>query len=228
MKDSLFDWWTISWVALTNFLPRRWLWKTPPSMVHLSTANSWQRTHQWTWSPGTMLRLVFLKANSGISPWNQMHLSVNMNFINSEPILNYCRYFVSVWSIRSQWCVRHVWTTMARHRSLRLCWPSVESWSTPGLKTAPIWSCPLLKSPSRSGPDTVSSFSTCDVFVCPWNMCWCAPCLFFFPLIRLFVLCCAVVPSWSLSSSQSSAKPLSKSYPLLKLRGTIQSILVYT
>lgn len=76
-----------------------------------------------------------------------------------------CHCFISVWTIRSPWCVRHVWTMMARHHSLRPCWLWVESWSTPGLRTAPTWPCLLLKSPSRSGPRLCVLTNTCDVFV---------------------------------------------------------------
>lgn len=69
--------------------------------------------------------------------------------------------------------------------------------------------------------------SACYVF-CPCVCSWlCADVLSVF-LIRRFLLCCAVVPSWSQSSSQSSAKPCSKSYPLLKLKGIIPSISMNT
>lgn len=73
----------------------------------------------------------------------------------------------------------------------------------------------------HQGEDLTSSLGGDVWCVCPLNtFLMCFP-LF---LIRLFLLCCAVVPSWSHSSSQSSAEPLSRNYPLLKLRGTIQSI----
>lgn len=61
--------------------------------------------------------------------------------------LNLQRCVVAGWTTWSPWCVPHVWTMTARRPCLRpwLCW--VESWSTPGLRTAPTWSWPLLKSP---------------------------------------------------------------------------------
>lgn len=46
-------------------------------------------------------------------------------------------------------------------------------------------------------------------------------------LIRPFLRCCAVDPSWNPSSSQSSTKPFSKNYPLLKLRGRMQPIHIH-
>lgn len=51
-------------------------------------------------------------------------------------------------------------------------------------------------------------------------------CSFCFPN-RQFLLCSAVDPLWSRSSSQSSADVFSNNYPILKLRGGIDSIIIY-
>lgn len=58
--------------------------------------------------------------------------------------LHHCLF--TGWTMRSLWSVRRVWTTMARRRCLRpwFCW--MESWLTSGLRNAPTWSWPPLKS----------------------------------------------------------------------------------
>lgn len=56
---SLFDWIDFHCTS------RHWLWRTPPSMGHLSIASVWQRTRLWTWNQGIMSLLGCLSANSG-------------------------------------------------------------------------------------------------------------------------------------------------------------------
>lgn len=117
-------------------------------------------------------------------------------------------FFLSVWTIRSQWCVLHVWTMRARRRSLRPCLLWVGSWSTPGLTSAPTWPCPLWKSPSRSQTDSCTVTRWLNAMCLSLNMC--TMCfLFFLKTISALLCCCPIVkPEFFMEFSKAAQQKL--------------------